>query len=256
MGKLDGKVAMITGATSGIGRATAIAFAREGAKVVVGGLPAETKGGGITVSAIEQQGGEATFVTQDVRNEDDWRRVIAAVVERYGRLDVLYNNAGEAIMKPIEQLTVEHFYFQMQTNLEGVFLGLKHGVPAIERSGGGSVINMSSATGLKGSANGTTSYCASKGGITGITKVAALEGRASKVRVNSVHPGIIWGPGMIESLGPDGAAKFRERMLAKVPLHRVGDPTDIVQIMLFLASDESRHVTGAEFIIDGGYVIA
>lgn len=256
MRRLEGKVALITGGTSGIGRAVGINFAREGAKIVVTGPVAETQGGNVTVETIAQEGGEAMFLTQDVRVEEDWQRVVNATLERFGRIDILDNNAGEAIMKPIEVLTVENYQFQMRTNIEGTFLGLKYGVPAMEKTGGGSVINMSSATGLRGSANGTTSYCPSKGGVLGLTKAAALEGRDSNVRVNSIHPGIIWGPGMIESLGHEGAFKFRERMLARTPMRRVGDWPDIVHLALFLASDDSRHVTGGEFVIDGGYMVA
>lgn len=253
MGRLEDKVAIVTGSTSGIGRATAICLAGEGAKVVVTGRNEQR--GRITVDTIHQAGGEAIFVQQEVTEEGDWQTLFARTAEAFGGTDILINNAGDCILKPIEYIDTELFRFHLRVNIEACFLGMKYAMPEMWKRGGGAIVNISSVAGLKGGVGGTA-YGASKGGMTAMTRTAALEGtrNGATVRVNTLHPGFIWGEGVVESMGDEGAAKFRETMVGRTPLKRVGEPDDIAQMVLFLASDDAAHVNGADIVVDGGYM--
>ena len=256
MGQVDGKIALVTGGGSGIGRATAQALAAEGARVVVTDIDAA--GGRETVADI---GDAATFQIQDVRDEDRWQAVIADTVAAFGALHVLVNNAGIGISKPIVETTLEDWRKQQSVNVEGVFLGVKRAIPAIRDSGGGSIINLSSIAGLKGNAVGLGCYSATKGAVRLFTKSAALEcARAGwPVRVNSVHPGIIdtaiWpklAEGAALSNDPRASTDPAARAAANVPGGKLGQPADIANAIVFLASDKSSYMTGTEVVVDHG----
>ena len=255
MAQLDGKVAIITGAASGIGAACATTLAREGAKVIATDI--DEPGGAAVVAAIAAASGEAVFLPQDVTDEDRWLAVIAEIDRRYGRLDVLMANAGIGIGAPsIADMSLADWRRQMAINLDGVFLAVKYCLPLMRRAGnGGSIIMTSSIAGLRGSPV-LAGYCASKGGVRLFAKSIAMEcaARGDGIRVNSIHPGIIdtpiWGkqlqggrnqPFDVEEMGRLGA-----------PLGRVGTAQDIANGVLFLASDASSYITGTELIIDGG----
>lgn len=258
-GRIEGKIACITGAASGIGRAAARLFAREGALVVATDLQV-TQGGGL-VEEIEQAGGRAMFLAHDVTLEESWTDVAAAITAQHGRLDILVNNAGIGLSGPVTAMSLADWRRQMAVNLDGVFLGVKHLLPLMRASGGGSIINMSSIAGIRAAAN-ASGYCASKGAVRLFTKSVALECAAAGdgVRVNSVHPGIvetaIW-DGLIGTTGDGSNARPRGPTLEAltvpgIPLGRMGTTGEIAAGMLWLASDESRYVTGTELVIDGG----
>jgi NAD(P)-dependent dehydrogenase (short-subunit alcohol dehydrogenase family) len=265
MDRVKGKVALVTGAASGIGRACAVLLAREGAKVIATDVQDDM--GKDCVAAITKAGGEAAYLHHDVTREDAWENAIAETKARFGRLDVLVNNAGIAIAGPVTEILLNEWRRQQAINLDGVFLGVKHALPLMRASGGGSIINMSSLAGLKGAA-GLTAYCATKGGVRLFTKAVAMECAAAhdNVRVNSVHPGIIetpiWG-GIATGLAGDspliasgsGGANMPDldaMSTVIVPVGKKGLPEDIAQGVLFLASDDSRYMTGTELVIDGG----
>ncbi len=250
MGRVEGKVAIVTGAGSnpGLGRATALALAREGARLVV--TDVDFDGAEDCARAIREVGGEALALHQDVTSEDGWKDVIARTTEAFGRLDVLVNNAGIAVLEPIDDLTLEDWRRQIDVNLTSVFLGCKHAMPAMRAAGGGSLVNLSSVAGLVGMAR-CVAYGAAKGGVRIMTKSIAIEGARDNIRCNSVHPGVIWTNMQAEATGqtdPAGVNVGPER----VPLGRVGQPEDIANCILYLASDESSYVTGAEFTVDAG----
>lgn len=253
MGRVSGKVAIVTGAAMGLGKATALMLAREGAKVTVSDL---NEGEGRAVAeAIGSSGGEALFLRHDVAREDDWQQVIARTVERFGRLSVLVNNAGVAIAGTAEDTTLEDWRRLMSVNLDGVFLGTKHAIRAMKGTGGGSIVNLSSIEGLVGDPN-LAAYNASKGGVRLFTKSAALHCAKSgyNIRVNSIHPGYIWTPMVRNYLQGAGDVEAGRRELDKLhPLGHVGEPDDVAYGVLYLASDESKFVTGSELVIDGGY---
>jgi NAD(P)-dependent dehydrogenase (short-subunit alcohol dehydrogenase family) len=255
MKDLEGRVALVTGAARGIGAATARALANAGAKVVV----SDMADGNATASAI---GG--AYVRHDVTNEDDWSAAIAFSEKTFGGLDILVNNAGVFWQKTIADTSLEDFRRMQQVNVDGVFLGLKHAIPAIaERAqkwdGGGSIINLSSVAGLVG-APYTLAYNASKGAVRLMTKSAALECAEAKlkVRVNSVHPGIIDTPMMAEAASAVGARTGMganatlEFMATRHPMGRLGRDTDIANAVKFLASDAAAFMTGSELVVDGG----
>ncbi len=264
MGRVEGKVCIVTGGSSGIGKACALTLGREGAFVVVTDI--DDIGGEAVQDEIVSAGGRAKYLHHDVASEDEWADVIAATVSEFGQLDVLVNNAGIAIGGPIVDTTLDEWRRLMSINLDGVFLGTKHAIPTMAASGGGSIIIMSSLAGLKGSP-GLVAYNASKGGVRLFAKGAALECAAGglNVRVNSVHPGIIETPiwDKIEGIsgpvpgGPEiseGANRINiEEVIERaVPVGVVGQAQDIANGVLYLASDESSYVTGSELVIDGG----
>lgn len=242
MGRLDGKVALVTGAASGIGRAAALALAREGARVIATDI-------------------ENAAVIHDVASEESWKAVLGGIET----LHILVNNAGICIAAPLAEMSTDSWRRQLGVNLDGVFFGTKHALPLIARSGGGSIVNVSSVAGLKGIA-GLSGYCASKGAVRLFTKAVALECAAAKngVRVNSIHPGAVETPIWVKmaydgKMPPPDAVRFSNAMeaaraasVAATPLGHAGVPDDIAAGIVYLASDEARFVTGTELVIDGG----
>jgi NAD(P)-dependent dehydrogenase (short-subunit alcohol dehydrogenase family) len=255
--RVKGKVALVTGGASGIGRASALLLAKEGAAVVVTDI--QDDAGKDVVHAIKAAGGAALYCHHDVADEQAWESVVAQTKDRFGRLDILVNNAGIAIAASVLTMTLADWRRQQAINLDGVFLGVKHSLPLIRASGGGgSIINISSLAGLKGAPT-LAGYCATKGGVRLFTKAVAMECGAARdnVRVNSVHPGIIETPiwlGIIPGAGAPGANAPNLDAMSEtvVPIGSKGVPEDIAQGVLYLASDESRYVTGSELVIDGG----
>lgn len=247
MGRLDGKVAIVSGGARGQGATEARMFAREGAKVVLGDVLDEE--GKQVEAQINESGGDATYVHLDVTREDDWRSAVETAVGRYGKLDILVNNAGILIRKGLEETTVEDWDRIMGVNAKGVFLGTKQAIPAMRRAGGGSIINISSTAGLVGSPDGSPSYTATKGAVRLLTKSTAIQYAKEGIRCNSVHPGPI-DTEMIQDTLTD-PARLAQRM-QRLPLGRVGTTEDIAYGVLYLASDESSFVTGSELVIDGG----
>lgn len=260
-GRVSGKVALVTGGASGIGRGCAERLAVEGAIVVITDL--QDALGAQVVAAITATGGQAEHHHHDVTVEEAWIEVMATIQAKHGRLDILVNNAGIGIGGSVLDMSLADFRKQCAVNLDGVFLGVKHAIPLMRLSGdGGSIINMSSVAGLKGSPT-LAGYCATKGGVRLFTKAVAMECANAKdgVRVNSVHPGIIETPiwdGIMGVGEPgDNARPSRPVVLdavaeQAVPLGMKGYPLDIANGVLWLASDESRYVTGTELVIDGG----
>jgi NAD(P)-dependent dehydrogenase (short-subunit alcohol dehydrogenase family) len=247
------KVAIVTGGALGIGRACALKLAEEGAAVVVTDL--NRANGSLVVEEIHRQGGDAIFVQHDVAQEGEWSRVVDATIEQYKRLDVLVNNAGVALAKDVEHTTLDEWRRLMSINLDGVFLGTKHAISAMKAKRSGSIINLSSIEGLIGDPN-LAAYNASKGGVRIFTKSAALYCAKAgyNIRVNSVHPGYIWTP-MVESFlkSQGDVAEGRKLLDSLHPIGHIGEPDDIAYGVLYLASDESKFVTGTELVIDGGY---
>ena len=253
MTRVAGKVAIVTGGAMGIGKACAELLAAEGASVVV--TDREEEEGRNVVDALTATGLRGIFIKQDVGDEDQWKKVVDGTVKEFGRLDVLVNNAGVGWYGDIENTTLESWHKLLRVNLDGVFLGMKHAIPAMRRTGGGSIINMSSIEGLIGDAQ-TAAYNASKGGVTILTKSAALYCAAQRtgIRVNSIHPGYIWTP-MVEKAiqsTPDPDAMKRQ-IEALHPVGHLGEPMDIAYAVLYLASDESKFATGSALVVDGGY---
>jgi NAD(P)-dependent dehydrogenase (short-subunit alcohol dehydrogenase family) len=248
MGRLNDKVGIVTGATSGIGRGCALAMVEAGAKLVVTGRNVER--GQITVDMIQALGGEAVFVQQDVTQEADWHRVIDTTLERFGRIDILLNNAGDAKMGPITELTLDTLQFLLRVDLEGPFLGMKLVWPHLVAAGGGAIINMSSVAGQRGMA-GSSAYSTVKGAQAAMSRSAAMEGAPVNIRVNSMHPGLIWTEGVTDVMG-DNVEEFKPRLLAHVPWGAFGEPKNVADACVYLASDESRQVTGIELNVDGG----
>ena len=253
-GRVAGKVALVTGAASGLGKATAERLAAEGAAVMIADIRAEPAEA--AADGIRQTGGRAIAQKLDVTSEQDWVAAVAGAEHAFGKLDVVVNNAGTADGGWIHKLSLERWRRVMAVNLDGVFLGIKHGAEAMKRNGGGSIVNISSVAGLVGIAEGASAYCASKGGVTLLTRAAALEFALlkSNIRVNSVHPGYMQTPmleGIIKaSREPDAA---RELMIKGEPIGRLGEPRDIANAVLYLASDEAAFVTGTQLVVDGGY---
>ena len=251
--RLEGKVALITGAAAGVegelmgfGGAAARLFAQEGAKVVLTDIQADA--GQRTATEIRANGGEALFIRLDVTDETNWRNVVSATVNAYGRLDIVVNNAGTSAPATVEDTTEEVWDGQMDVHAKGVFLGTKYAIPAMRKSGGGSIINTSSIYGLVGSV-GSTAYHAAKGAIRIFTKAAAIQYAPDNIRVNSIHPGFMRTP-MTRPRYED--PERHAELLQRIPMNRMGTADEIAYGMLYLASDESAFVTGSELTIDGG----
>jgi 3alpha(or 20beta)-hydroxysteroid dehydrogenase len=248
MGKLDGKVALISGGARGQGAAEAETFAREGAKVVFGDVR-DAEGRNVE-GAIRANGGEASYVHLDVTSEADWQSAVKAATGRHGRLDILINNAAIVIPRvPIEERTAAEWDQVMAVNAKGVFLGTKYAIPAMRQAGGGSIVNISSIAGIGQSLHQEPAYAASKGAIRIFTKVTASQHAKDKIRCNSVHPGPV-DTEMFHSAFRDPEAM--ERRLQRIPLKRMGTVTEVVTAVLYLASDEASYVTGSELVVDGG----
>ncbi len=243
--RLEGKVALITGAARGMGAAEARLFAREGAKVLLGDIQEEE--GKQVEAAIRQAGGEALFLTMDVSRKSDWQRAVDAAVSNYGKLNVLVNNAGIVERDSLEDTTEETWDRIMNINAKGVFLGTKAVIPEMRKAGGGSIINISSISGMI--SVGYPAYNASKGAVRVFTKSAAVEYARENIRVNSIHPGAIW-----TSMSLYKSNRTREERSLTIPMGRVGEPEEVAYGALFLASDESSYMTGSEMVIDGGVV--
>ena len=250
MGRLEGKIALVTGAGNarGLGAATARRFAEEGAFVYLTDLDGD--GAEAVARSIRDAGGRAEAHAHDVTSEAGWDAVFAAIAAGHGRLDVLVNNAGIAVLKPLEQLTAADWELQNKVNLDSVFFGTQRAVAMMRKLGqGGSVINLSSIGGLVG-VPACAAYGAAKGGVRIFSKVVAMECAAQGIRCNSVHPGMIE-TAMQDVARRDNPEGFKE-LVAGIPMRRMGTPLDIANMNLFLASDESSYITGCEFTVDGG----
>jgi NAD(P)-dependent dehydrogenase (short-subunit alcohol dehydrogenase family) len=254
MGQITGKTALVTGGASGIGRATALTLAREGASVMVTDLNGQ--GAEAVAAEITAAGGAAQAMQHDTTDEDRWQAVIAAVQAAFGKLDILVNNAGIAIAGPLETFSLADWRKQQAVNCDGVFLGIKHAFPAMRAAGGGSIINVSSIAGLRGNRSGLGAYSATKGSVRLLTKTAALEGAKDGIRVNSIHPGIIETP-IWDAILPAGQTgrnrgDLNQRAAQSVPTGVLGQPQDIANGILFLASSQSSYMTGSELVVDAG----
>ena len=248
MGRLDGKVALISGGGRGQGAAEARKFTAEGAKVVFGDIRDDE--GRAVEAEIKAAGGEARYVHLDVTQEADWQSAVAEVVNRYGGLHILVNNAGIVIPRAaIEDRTVEEWDLVQAVNLKGVFLGTKHSIPAMRAAGGGSIINISSVAGYGQSTTQEPAYAASKGAVRIFSKVTATQHAKDKIRCNTIFPGPV-DTEMIHAAMSD--PKVLAERLSRVPLGRLGRIEEIIAAVMFLASDDSAYMTGGEMVIDGG----
>jgi len=253
MSRLEGKVALITGAGGGIGRESALLFAREGAKVVV--VDITEKSGKQTVKLVRAAGGEATFVAADVSRADDCARMVRAAEKKFGKLDILFNNAGIMHHSDDNAVTTEESIWDltMNINARGVFLGCKYGIPALRRAGGGSIINTASFVALMGAATPQVAYTASKGAVLAMTRELAVIHARENIRVNSLCPGPLRTELLMSYLNTD---EKKQRRLVHIPMGRFGEASEIAQAALFLASDESSFITGTDFVVDGGITAA
>ena len=247
--RLDGKIAIITGAASGMGAAEARLFAREGATVIATDITEDL--GYEVVEEIASAGGKAAFVKMDVTSETEWETVVGDTVRREGRLDILVNNAGFTGSSTEDSMDLGAFDTLMAVNLRGVFLGIKTAIPVMRDGGGGSIVNISSISGNIGQEVVHLGYNATKGGVRIITKAAAVQNGKDGIRVNSVHPGIL--PAM-RTAKLTAEPTLRARWIQRIPLGRVGEPEEVANAVLFLASDEASYVSGAELYVDGGYL--
>jgi NAD(P)-dependent dehydrogenase (short-subunit alcohol dehydrogenase family) len=251
--RLEGKVALITGAASGIGKEATRIFAAEGAAVVA--VDRDDKAGQATVEAVTASGGRATFATADVSRSDDCARMVATAERTFGRLDVLFNNAGIMDSRDDDAVSTdeETWDLTMNVNAKGVFLGCKHGIPALRRAGGGSIINTASFVAVLGAATPQIAYTASKGAVLALTRELAIVHAREKIRVNALCPGPLHTEMLMKFLNTD---QKKQRRLVHIPMGRFGTAREIAQAALFLASDESSFVTGTDFLVDGGITAA
>ena len=247
--RLENKVAFVSGGARGMGAAEAKMFAREGAKVVIGDVLDEE--GRRTEAEINELGGECLYVHLDVSSEENWISAIAETVSRFGKLDILVNNAGVVSRVGLEELSVSEWDRVMDINAKGVFLGTKAAIPEMRKAGGGSIVNISSISGIAGQAYVSAVYNASKGAVRIFTKSTAIQFASEGIRVNSVHPGPIDTP---MTAIREGDAEAQAESIARIPIGRTGVPDDVAYGVLYLASDESSFVTGSELVIDGGYI--
>jgi NAD(P)-dependent dehydrogenase (short-subunit alcohol dehydrogenase family) len=248
MDRLEGRVALITGAASGIGRATAERLAREGAAVVITDIQDEA--GTAAAKEIAESGARAVFVHHDVTSEEDWTAAVARAKEEFGGLDILVNNAGMGDLKTIEDTTLAEWERTVAIDQTGVFLGMKHAADVLAASGHGSVINISSIFGTSGGFGTSPAYHAAKGAVRTLTKNVALHWAEKGVRVNSIHPGFIATPILEQAKG----TPVEQGMIALTPMGRLGRPEEIAAGVAYLASDDASFVTGLELYIDGGYM--
>jgi NAD(P)-dependent dehydrogenase (short-subunit alcohol dehydrogenase family) len=251
--RLQGKVALITGGGGGIGRETALRFVQEGAQVVV--VDVQDAAGQETVAQVEKLGGEAIYVHADVSKAADCEAMVAAAEQRFGKLNVLFNNAGIMHSQDDDAVATEETIWDltMAINLKGVFLGCKYGIPALRRAGGGSIINTASFVALLGAATPQLAYTASKGGVLSMTRELAVIHARENIRVNALCPGPLRTELLMNFLNTEAK---QQRRLVHVPMGRFGEAKEMAYAALFLASDESSYMTGAEFVVDGGITAA
>lgn len=255
MGRVAGKVALVTGSGMGLGRATSLLLAREGAALFCTDISPEH--GAETVRLIREAGGTADFMQHDVSDPEAWPLVMEAIDKRHGRLDILVNNAGIAYAGSIEDCDLKQWRHTMAVNADGVFLGCKFGVGLMKKTAKGSIINLSSIDGIIGEAE-LAAYCASKGAVRTLTKSVAVHCAEKKygIRCNSIHPGYIWTPQTENYLrGLGKLDEERAKAQSRHPIGYLGEPDDIAYMVLYLASDESKFVTGSEMVVDGGYLM-
>jgi NAD(P)-dependent dehydrogenase (short-subunit alcohol dehydrogenase family) len=252
----QGKVALVTGGSSGIGRATSVAFARLGASVVVADI--DSKGGQLTVDTIKKNGGNAIFIKTDVSRESEVKAMVDQIITKYKRLDCAFNNAGILVRGPNAQTILcseEDWDKVIDTNLKGVWLCMKHEIPQMLKQGSGAIVNTSSIAGLVALEN-SLAYNASKHGVIGITRAAALEYAKNGIRINAVCPGFIRTPMLEDSLTSNkDADALTERLKATMPMGRRGKPEEIAEAVVWLCSDAASFITGHPLAVDGGWVI-
>ncbi len=252
-GRLEGKVALITGAGSGIGREAALLFSSEGAAIVV--VDRDDKAGEDTTAALDRAAGRAIFVGADVSRSQDCAAMVAAAEKSFGRLDILFNNAGIMDSRDDDAVSTDDAVWDltMNINAKGVFLGCKHGIPALRRAGGGSIINTASFVAILGAATPQIAYTASKGAVLALTRELAIVHARENIRVNALCPGPLHTEMLMKFLDTDDK---KQRRLVHIPMGRFGRAREIAQAALFLASDESSFVTGTDFVVDGGITAA
>jgi NAD(P)-dependent dehydrogenase (short-subunit alcohol dehydrogenase family) len=247
-GKLDGKVAIVTGGSSGIGRATAVAFAKEGAKVVIAAR--RTQEGEETVRLVKEAGSEALFVQTDVTNAAQIEALVNKTIESYGRLDCAFNNAGFGKLIPLTERTEEDWDSEIDVNLKAVWLCLKYEIPAMLKTGAGAIVNMASMGGAVIGTSSFSAYQAAKSGVVGLTRSAAIEYASQKIRINAVSPGLI----STDILAGLPEEVFQE-MTATIPLKRLGEAEEVAEAVVWLCSNAASYITGQNLVIDGGYTV-